>query len=295
MYDDNKKDDGDTIYKAIIKSIKGGDGDPVEADKDNIRQAAEVIEKSFEILKKTASEASSSLSDFKTYLSSRDKGKNAVNAGFKHKNGKGYVEAALAHAEKQQKDISKIIRDKKLASGSLAEVKAKIAETKKLDDYEKDSTKRDIFDKKVFPCSLLRAKFAESSVQEEKDLAPVLQTFIEKYDVENNFSDESKDEYKDLKEKLEKLKKYQKGENYKKLDSDEKTFFNTLVSSLEDKVKKMEKKLGSNTGSPEKKPFFKTPGGIILIIAIVVVVLGGIAYLIKINSSSDEAGEGESE
>jgi len=167
---------------------------------------------------------------------------------------------------------------------------------KNSDEFNKmDPSNKEVLEKRVFPWTEIRGKLAESSEHKEKDLALILDKFIKEPHIESQLSISSKETYSDLKEKLGKLKEYQASENYKKLSSEQRTAFESLVKDLGKKIDEKKSEYDKESTSDPKKPFFKTPGGIILIVAILLVVVAGIAYLIKINSSSDEAAETESE
>jgi len=97
------------------------------------------------------------------------------------------------------------------------------------------------------------------------------------------------------------LKKFSKdGENsavYNGLSETDKKTFDALVNKLQEKVNAMEKEANKgnqnpNNNNPEKS-WYQKPWGIVGIIAVIALVIGLVAYLIKSNSS--EEGEGESE
>jgi len=285
--------DADTIYNKIIKDIT--------TDKEAIKQAAKILKMAHEMINKSKSEAANLLTDFKALLTN-DKAKKAVNelkyegdkAALKNK---GYVDAALENGETQNKEVAKVVDKYKLDSvSSLTEAESAIKKVEDDEDFKALSEgDKKIYKDKVFPRTKLRGKFLGGS-QAEKDLAPILATFIKNAAIDSSFSDdESKSDLKDLKEKLEKLEKYKSGVDYKKLTGEYKDTFDKLTQELKEKVNKMEKKQNKseNNDTDPKKPFLKTKLGIFVVIVVVLAVLGAIAYFLKSRSSSDEEAEVE--
>jgi len=101
--EDNKKDDGDKIFNAIVNGK--------EKETAFITQIKEVIDKTTEFLGKGEDEARKGLEDFKKYVNDRSAAKDAVNKHLKHikKDNKGYVDAALDYGKKADVDLAKSI------------------------------------------------------------------------------------------------------------------------------------------------------------------------------------------
>lgn len=286
-----KKDDLEEAKKSLktaIESAKDAKQDNIDEvvnkiskDKDAafVKNAEEVVKKASEFLEKSEGDAQSGLSTFQTFLNGKSEAKKAVNDNLKHKDGKNYIDAALAHGKKVDKDVAEIVKNNKLNEPtSLSDANAKI---KKVTDDPKfmalpeDDAKKKEIKEKVFPRCRLAGKLAESSVQEEKDLAKVVAIFIEKANIDSSFSGET--DYKALEENFKKLEKYKSGSNYKNLGADEKTAFDKLFEEVKNKVNKMAKDFKKENKEEPKKPFYKTFLGISLIVVAILVVLAGIA------------------
>jgi len=86
----------------------------------------------------------------------------------------------------------------------------------------------------------LLGKLAESSDQTEKDLVSIVKVFVGKPDIKTAFAD-NKENYEDLKKKLDKLNDYKKGDKYKNLGTEEKKAFELLVKTVGERVEELKK------------------------------------------------------
>src|SRR5207248_11231798 len=111
-----------------------------------------------------------SLNSLESVRNGKSKAETAVNAGFKHTNGKGYVEAALDHGKKLDGDIAKFSKNLKPGdANSLAKAQEIVNSGKNSEEFRAmDSSNQEIVKEKVFPRILLRGKLAEGT-QTEKD------------------------------------------------------------------------------------------------------------------------------
>lgn len=206
----------------------------------------------------------------------------------------GFGKGALKHLQGLSKERKKIIERSKIdKANNEVSVKSSLAilETEK----DNDEKIRDV----VIPRGKLMLALFKKGDNDSKALAMLVRdNFIK--DLETDYDDSTyATNLEKLEKKLKELQEFKSGGKskvYDGLGGEEKGTFDKLVSSVESKVKAMQaKKDAAEKGNTptEEKSFWGGPWGVVSIIAIVAVVLGGIVWLIKSNSSSGEEGEGE--
>jgi hypothetical protein len=230
---------------------------------------------------------------------------NAANKLKKAGDTENYPEKIWKKLKKAADDTNKLIEDSGINEAKTKnEVDAAKAYVEDKEGYKNSDSVQKYFKERIFPLKYLAVNFHEknNATKEEKELADLADYFAEHYSLDAadvGFDNKSAGKLTELEGKLSKLKKYKEGsgkektEVYDKLTNNEKDVISKLLTELENKVKKMrdEQKKDQNKNQQTDDNFWNSWKGYLTIGAIALVVMGGIAYLIKTNSS--EEGEGE--
>jgi len=282
-----------------------GNNDKIKNDKEKIKQAQQIFVDAVEAWNKTAADAGlfKKLNDAKNDATKKDAW-DAVNLYQKKKKDgnwvdstDGFAEGALKHVKESVElaaEVKKIFGDSPTEAALTTNLETLFNSAKFKDlPADKQTRYKDVIKPRFIAGKRLEVKTTKND--KEKELVNLLQ-LDDIGTIYSETTDGLTKIEKDLK-LLQDVKDATSGDGKvarEAMGSEAVNVLSKLIAEMKEKKEKIEKKVKEERRKDkdnEEKPtesFWKGPMGILTIIAIIAVVVGGIAYFIKANSSEGE-------